>query len=124
MKLYSYWRSTTSFRVRAALNLKGIAYDIVPIDLLKGDQRGDAFAKMNPGKGVPALALTDGTVLTQSLAILNWLEAKFPSPRLIPVEVDAQAKALAAAHTLALDVHPVNNLRVVAHLKQTYGFDA
>ncbi len=122
MTLYSYWRSTTSFRVRAALNLKGVAYDIAPIDLIEGQQRGDAYAALNPGKGVPTLVLEDGTTLTQSLAILDWIETTYPEPALVPSDPLLRARVLAAAHTLALDVHPVNNLRVVVHLRDTYGF--
>ena len=71
MKLYSYWRSTTSYRVRAALNLKGVTYETVPVNLVKGEQRDPAYTALNPGAGVPTLVLDDGTVLTQSLAILD-----------------------------------------------------
>ncbi len=121
MKLYSYWRSTTSYRVRAALNLKGVAYETVPIDLVAGDQTAADYTKLNPGKGVPTLVLDDGTVLTQSMAILDYLDAVFPELRLCPEEPVQRAKVLAAAHTVALDVHPVNNLRVVKTLKQRFG---
>ncbi|WP_299371743.1 maleylacetoacetate isomerase [uncultured Tateyamaria sp.] len=120
LTLYSYWRSTTSYRVRAALNLKGVAYDIVPVDLVAGDQKADDYAAMNPGKGVPTLVLPDGTVLTQSLAILDYIDAEWPTPPLLPADPVARARVLAAAHTMALDVHPVNNLRVVTHLRDAY----
>lgn len=120
MKLYSYWRSTTSYRVRAALNLKGVAYETVPIDLVAGDQTAADYTNLNPGKGVPTLVLDDGTVLTQSMAILDYLDAAFPEPRLCPEEPVQRAKVLAAAHTVALDIHPVNNLRVVQLLKQCH----
>ncbi len=120
MKLYSYWRSTTSYRVRAALNLKGVAYDLVPVDLLAGDQRAADYTALNPGKGVPSLVLDDGTVLTQSMAILDWLDTTYPEPRLIPADPLARARVLAAAYTVAMDIHPVNNLRVVGHLKGQY----
>ena len=123
MKLYSYWRSTTAYRVRAALNLKGLDYDIVPVDLVAGDQRSDAYTALNPGKGVPTLALDDGTVLTQSMAILDYLDTVHPAPRLIPDDPMQRARVMAAAHTVALDIHPVNNLRVVQHLKATHGAD-
>ena len=71
MKLYSFWRSTTSYRVRAALNLKGIAYETVSVDLMAGSQSKDDYTKLNPGKGVPTLVLDDGTILTQSLSLIH-----------------------------------------------------
>ena len=123
MKLYSYWRSTTSYRVRAALNLKGLAYQIVPVDLVAGDQREAGYAALNPGLGVPTLVLDDGTVLTQSLAILDYLDA-IAAPRLLPEDPLMRAKVMAAAHAVALDIHPVNNLRVVQHLRKTHGASA
>ncbi|MDO6731781.1 maleylacetoacetate isomerase [Marinovum sp. 2_MG-2023] len=117
MKLYSYWRSTTSLRVRAAMNLKSLDYDIVPVDLVAGDQRHESYQTLNPGKGVPTLVLDDGTVLTQSMAILDYLETRYPEPALLPVDPIARAKVRAAADQIALDIHPVNNLKVVSHLK-------
>lgn len=117
MKLYSYWRSTTSIRVRAALNIKGLDYEIVPVDLVAGDQRADDYRKLNPGKGVPSLVLEDGTVLTQSMAILDYLDAVHPDPALTPADPVERAHVTAAAHQIALDIHPVNNLKVVNHLK-------
>lgn len=119
MRLYSYSRSTTSYRVRAALNLKGVAYETVPIDLVAGDQRAADYARLNPGKGVPTLVLEDGTALTQSLAIIDYLEATYPNPQLLPKAPVARAQVQAVAHTVALDIHPVNNLRVIQHLKST-----
>lgn len=121
MKLYSYWRSSTSYRVRAALNLKRLSYEIVPVDLVAGDQRNEAYLALNPGAGVPTLVLEDGTALTQSLAILDYLEAMQPQPRLIPVDPSKRARVLAAAHTVAMDIHPVNNLRLLAELKTRFG---
>lgn len=121
MQLYSYWRSTTAYRVRAALNLKGLAYETVPVNLVAGEQRAEGYTALNPGAGVPTLVLDDGTVLTQSLAILDYLDAVYPDPALIPADPLQRAKVLAAAHSFALDVHPVNNLRVVQHLKAEFG---
>lgn len=121
MILYSYWRSTTSYRVRAALNLKGLAYETRSVNLVAGDQRAIDYTALNPGKGVPALVLDDGTTLTQSLAIIDYLDAKYPSPPLLPAEPLLRARVLAAVHTIAADVHPVNNLRVVGHLKKHHG---
>lgn len=116
MKLYSYWRSTTSLRVRAALNLKGLSYDYAPVNLVTGEQ-GGAYAGINPSKGVPALELDDGTVLTQSLAILNYLDEVHPEPALLPADPLARAQVRAAADCIALDIHPVNNLKVLGYLK-------
>lgn len=121
MKLYSYWRSTTSYRVRAALNIKAIDYDLVPIDLVGGDQREDDYVALNPNAGVPTLVLDDGTVLTQSMAILEYIDATWPAPRLIPDDPLVRAKMMAAAHTVACDIHPVNNLRVIGQLKSRFG---
>ena len=120
MKLYSYWRSTTSYRVRAALNLKGLSYETRPIDLVAGEQGNADYASLNPGKGVPALELDDGTVLTQSLAILDYLDAAHPEPRLQPSDPLKRARVLAAAHIVALDIHPVNNLRIMKMLKNDF----
>ena len=121
MKLFSYWRSTTSYRVRAALNLKGLAYETVPVDLVAGEQRAEGYRAMNPGAGVPTLVLDDGTVLTQSLAIIEYLDAVYPGPALIPADPLARARVMAAAHTVALDIHPVNNLRLIGQLKGRFG---
>lgn len=117
MKLYSYWRSTTSYRVRIALNLKGIAFDTVPIDLVQGEQRAPAYLQVNPSGGVPALELGDGTILTQSMAILEWAEEVAPKPALLPADPEQRAKVRAAALSIATDIHPVNNLRVIGKLK-------
>lgn len=118
MKLYTYWRSTTSFRVRIALNHKGLAYEPVPVDLVEGAQNSPEYAALNPGQGVPTLVLDDGTVLTQSMAILDWLEETQADPALLPDDPVSRARVRAAALTIAADVHPVNNLRVVARLKE------
>lgn len=117
MKLYSYWRSTTSYRVRIALGLKGLAYETVSINLVAGEQSEAAYMSVNPGAGVPSLVLDDGTVLTQSMAILDWLEEAHPAPAILPADPVARARVRAAALGIATDVHPVNNLRVGAKLK-------
>lgn len=116
MKLYSYWRSTTSYRVRIVLNLKGFDYQIAPINLIKGEQKTPAYTGINPNKGVPTLVLGDGRVLTQSMAIIDYLDALRPEPAILPTDPFERAKVTAAAHVIALDIHPVNNLRVVQHL--------
>ena len=117
MILYSYWRSTTSLRVRAALNLKGLAYKIRSVNLLDGAQRAPAYVALNPACGVPTLVLDDGAVLTQSMAILDWLEETHPEPALLPRDPLARARVRAAAQVIASEVHPVNNLKVGAALK-------
>lgn len=117
MRLYTYWRSTTSYRVRIALNLKGIAWQAVPVDLVAGEQHAADYAALNPGRGVPTLVLDDGTVLVQSMAILDWLEETQPDPPLLPGGPLARARIRAAALAIATDIHPLNNLRVVARLK-------
>lgn len=124
MKLYSYWRSTTSYRVRVALSLKGLRYDTQPVDLVAGAQRGKDFAAVNPSKGVPALVLEDGTTLTQSLAILDYLDTTYPEPRLIPSDPLERAQVMAVAHGVAMDIHPVNNLKVIGQLKSRFGASA
>lgn len=121
MKLYSYWRSTTSYRIRAALNLKSVAYDTVPVDLVAGDQRAPDYVALNAGKGVPTLVLKDGTALTQSMAILEYIDATWPEPRLIPADALLRARVMAVAHTVALDIHPVNNLRLIRQLRSRFG---
>lgn len=124
MTLYSYWRSTTSYRVRVALNLKGLPFDIVPVDLVAGGQRAPGYIALNPAKGVPTLVLEDGTVLTQSLAILDYLDHIAPEPALLPTDALLRARVLAAAHVIAMDIHPVNNLKVVSRLKSEHGLTA
>ena len=119
MKLYSYWRSSASFRVRAALNLKGLRYEIVPVDLTMGAQHGSSYRALNPAAAVPTLILPDGIALTQSLAIIDYLDS-VSEPRLVPSEPTLRAKVLAAAHTVAMDIHPVNNLRVLQKLKNSF----
>jgi len=124
MKLYSYWRSTTSYRVRAALNLKGLSYETHAIDLVAGDQRAAEYVELNPGAGVPTLVLDDGTVLTQSMAIIDYIDATWTEPRLIPQDALQRSRVLAAAHAVAMDIHPVNNLRVIGQLKSRYSASA
>lgn len=120
MKLYSYWQSTTSYRVRAALNLKGIPYEYVPVNLVSGDQSNAEYKALNPYGTVPLLILNDGTVLTQSLAIIEYLDAVYPDTQLIPGDPIKRAKVLAVAHGVAMDIHPVNNLRVVQALEADF----
>ena len=124
MQLYSYWRSTTSYRVRAVMNLKGVSYETVPVDLVAGAQRSDDYVALNPGKGVPTLVLDDGLVLGQSLAIIDYLDAIYPEPAMVSKDPLTRARMLEVAMSVAADIHPVNNLRVVGQIKQRFGADA
>ncbi len=114
--LYSYWRSSAAYRVRIALALKGLAYDVSPVDLLAGAQSGVGYALLNPQGLVPYLI--DGAAgLNQSLAIIEYLDETYPEPPLLPGDAVARARIRAAALTIACDVHPLNNLRVLQYLK-------
>lgn len=115
LTLYDYYRSSASYRVRIALNLKGVPYQRVPINLLEREQQGEAYRARNPQGFVPMLE-ADGTRLTQSLAIIGWLDTHFPEPRLVPEDVDDRAHVFALALTIAADIHPLNNLRVLKEL--------
>lgn len=110
--LYSAWRATAPYRVRIGLALKGLAYDYVPVDLIKGEQREPAYRAVNPQGLTPALDLGDGHVLTQSLAILEWLEETRPEPPLLPKDPLDRATVRAMALIIACDIHPLNNTRV------------
>ena len=124
MKLFSYWRSSTSYRVRAALNLKQLEYEIESVDLLAGDQHESDYLKVNPTGGVPALLTDDGSIITQSMVILEFADAKWPKPRLIPEGTHERARQMAVAHSVAMDIHPLNNLRVIGELQQRFGAGA
>jgi len=112
MILHGYWRSGTSYRTRIALNLKGLSYEQMPVDLRAGDQRSEVFLALNPQGLVPALE-ADGQILTQSPAILEWLEERFPDPPLLPDDATARAQVRAMAAVIGCDIHPLNNLRVL-----------
>ena len=123
MILHEYFRSSTSTRVRVGLNLKGVAYEHRGYPLRDGAQRSDAYLALNPQGFVPSLELDDGTVLTQSLAILEWLDETRPEPPLLPADPLGRARVRSLAHLVALDVHPLNNLRVLEHVGRAYGQD-
>ena len=114
--LHDYFRSSASYRVRIALNLKGLPYTAAPTSLLAGEQKSEAYRTLNPQGFVPALE-AGGAVVTQSFAIIDWLDRTFPQPRLIPDEPMPRAIALAQADVVACDIHPLNNLRVLKYLK-------
>lgn len=123
MKLYGYFRSSAAYRVRIALNLKGIAVEHVPVHLVRdgGRQKLPEYLMRNPQALVPALELDDGTVLTQSLAIIEYLDTAFPETRLIPSDPVLAAKVRAAALAIGCEIHPLNNLRVLNYLKGPLG---
>ena len=121
MRLHGYWRSGAAWRVRIALTLKGVACEPVALDLRTGAQRGDDYRALNPQGLVPALELDDGTVLTQSSAILEWLEERFPDPRLLPERSEDRAAVRAMAAIVACDIHPLHNLRVLSALRDGFG---
>jgi maleylacetoacetate isomerase len=107
--------------LRIAFGLKGLTWEDTPVHLVKGEQREPAFRAKNPIGLVPALDLEDGTILTQSLAILEWLEETRPEPALLPADPIARAKIRAAAHVIAVDTHPIQNVGVVGYLKGAHG---
>jgi maleylpyruvate isomerase len=121
--LHGFWRSSTSFRVRVALNLKGIDYVQKTYRLREGDQRQSDYLAINPQGLVPSLVAPDGLVLTQSLAIMEWLDETFPEPALLPADTHGRARVRALAQAVALDIHPINNLRVLFHLRDTFAAD-
>lgn len=118
MKLHGYFRSAAAYRVRIALNLKGLRHEHLPHHLRKGEQRAPAYLTINPQGLVPALEDDAGAVLTQSLAIVEWLDETHPEPALLPADPLRRAKVRAFAMALACDTHPVQNLKVLNRLRQ------
>ncbi len=121
MKLYSYYRSSASYRVRIALALKGLAYETVPVNLLAAEQKCDQYKSVNAQGLVPALE-DDGQIFTQSLAIMEYLDEVYPdTPALLPKEAKSRAIVRALAQLVACEIHPLNNLRVLQHLTGQMG---
>jgi maleylacetoacetate isomerase len=121
MKLYDYFRSSAAYRLRIALNLKGVAPERAFVHLRRGAQRADDYLEMNPQGLVPALVTDAGDVLKQSLAIIEWLEETHPKPPLLPSDAAGRARVRSLALAIACDIHPLNNLRVLNYLTGTLG---
>ena len=125
MKLYTYFRSSAAYRVRIALNLKDLASEMIPIHLQKegGINKKPEYRAINPQMRVPALKLDSGEILTQSLAIIEYLDEIHPDPPLLPREPAARAKVRAMAQLIACDIHPLNNIGPLRYLKNELGHD-
>ncbi len=118
LKLHGYFRSAAAYRVRIALNLKGVAAEHISQHLRRGEQRDPSYLALNPQGLVPTLVLDDGRALTQSLAIIEWLDETHPEPPLLPADPFARARVRAVALALAADTHPLQNLRVLQRLRE------
>jgi maleylacetoacetate isomerase len=123
MKLYNYFRSSASFRVRIALALKGLPYEYVPVHLAKGEHKKSAYVEVSADQLVPMLELDDGTRLSQSMAIIEYLDEVHPEPALVPSDVLGRARVRALAQSIACEIHPINNLRVLKYLSGTLKID-
>lgn len=125
LKLYTYFRSSAAFRVRIALNLKGLPFESIPVHLLRdgGAQHTPAYAALNPTQLVPTL-VDDELILGQSLAIIEYLEETCPAPALLPLDAAGRARVRALAQTIACEIHPLNNLRVLQYLEHEFQIDA
>ena len=121
MKLYDYFRSSAAYRVRIALNLKGISPERAFVHLRRGEQRDEKYLALNPHGLVPALKVDDGPALTQSLAIIEYLDETHPKPPLLPPDPRGRARVRAIAMSIACDIHPLDNTRVLAYLTGTLG---
>jgi len=122
MNLHSFFRSGTSHRLRIALNLKGLAYNYVAVDLRREEHLSEAFRAVNPQGMVPALEI-DGQIKTQSPAIIEWLEERYPTPALLPSNADDRAHVRALAAIVGCDIHPINNRRILEALRSEFGAD-
>lgn len=124
MKLFNYWRSSASYRVRIALHFKGLSFDYAPVNLLKGEQHEPAHISRNPWHSVPVLELDDGTQLTQSVAIAEYLEEAFPTPPLFPKQPLLRARMRAMVEVVNSGMQPLQNLQVLAYVRETLKGDA
>ncbi len=115
MKLHNYFRSSASYRVRIALNLKGLPFEYIPVQIAKGENREEPFASMSADRLVPLLEI-DGTRLSQSMAIIEFLDDKYPTPALLPQDALDKARVRTLSQMIACEIHPLNNLRVLRYL--------
>jgi maleylacetoacetate isomerase/maleylpyruvate isomerase len=120
MRLFAYFRSSTSYRVRIALNLKGLRYDVVPVDLRTGGQQEPMFVARNPFGSVPMLE-ADGRDRAQSMAVIEWLEEAYPEPALLPGNIEDRYTVRELAYAIATEIHALNNLQVLKHLRGVMG---
>ncbi len=123
IKLYGYWRSSASYRVRIALELMGVDYDYVSVNLRTAEHRSGDYLAKNPQGLVPMLEFSDGTQLTQSLAILDYMDSEFEGPKLLPRDPIARAQIIAAASIVACDTAPIQNLRVLKYIRAEHDQD-
>lgn len=119
IRLHGFFRSSSTHRCRIALNLKGLVYDTEPVNLRSGDHQAEAFKTLNPHQAVPVLVI-DEQVMTQSLAIMEWLEERYPEPALLPTDTELRARVRAACQLLACDIQPLHNLRVLNYLRRNW----
>ncbi len=126
MILQSFWRSGAAYRLRIGLNLKGVAYDTVPVHLVRngGEHNSPAYRRINPQGRVPTLILDDGHSLLQSPAIIEWLEETYPLPPLLPKDLVARAKVRGVAALIGCDIHPLGNLGPLNYLRSNFGADS
>ncbi|MEY3474330.1 MAG: hypothetical protein RL087_788 [Pseudomonadota bacterium] len=123
MKLYNYFRSSASFRVRIALELKGLSYEYLPVHLARGDHKLPEYAAVSPSGLVPLLVLDDGRKLSQSMAIIEYLDEMHPTPALLPRNPMTRAQVRALSQLIACEIHPLNNLRVLKYLTRELKVD-
>ncbi|KJS36388.1 MAG: maleylacetoacetate isomerase [Hyphomonas sp. BRH_c22] len=124
LKLYDYWRSSAAYRVRIALNLKGVTYESIPVNIAPGrdEQLQSEYRTINPQMRVPSIEVDD-RVIGQSMAIIEWIDESFPGPALLPSDPWKRLQARSFADTIACDIHPLNNLSVLAALRNDFGAD-
>jgi maleylacetoacetate isomerase len=123
VKLHTFFRSSTSFRLRIALNWKGLAYESVYTSLPRMQHKDPAYLALNPQGLVPALITEEGRAYTQSMAMIEWLDERYPAPPLMPKDADGKWYVRAVSQAIGCEIHPLNNTRVLKYLKSTYGLD-